>query len=261
LDYLSCGLHASELTIVAAAPSIGKSAFLINLVRHITVEEGLPVFFASLEHTRLDVAERLLIAQARVDGHRLRKGTLKNDDSQRIFDAGRILQKAGLFIDESQRQNMLGIAASARKLRKEQGIRAVFIDCIDLIEPDNPRDSRFEQVAIIARRLKRLARELDIPVVASARLSRANPETQGHRPRIADLRQNIGVEQEADILIMLHRPERFDAGVEDGAEGNTIEVIVAKQRNGPTGVITLSYLKQFMRYENYAVGDDDPIDA
>jgi replicative DNA helicase len=253
LDNITAGLQNSELIILAARPSVGKTAFALNIVRHVIVEERMPVFFVSLEQARVELAERLLACQARVDSHRIRKGNLSSDDIQRLMDAGAALKgthqnPVKLFIDDTPAQTMLRIAANARRLKLRHGIKLIVIDYLQLIEPENRRDPRQEQVAQISRRLKFLARELDIPVIALAQVNRASEDRQDHKPRLADLRESGSIEQDADTCLMLHRPGRYDGGTED----NILEVIIAKQRNGPTGEITLTYLKQFMRFENYA---------
>ncbi len=253
LDNILAGLQKSELVIVAARPSVGKTAFALNVVRHTTVDERVPVFFVSLEQSRIELAERLLCCQARVDSHRLRKGTLSADDIGKLSQAGSDLRGSQqspvkLFIDDTPMQSMLRIGANARRLKIRHGIRLVVIDYLQLIEPENRRDPRQEQVAQISRRLKFLARELQIPVIALAQVNRASEDRQDHKPRLSDLRESGSIEQDADTVLMLHRPGKFDGGQED----NQLEVIVAKQRNGPTGEVMLSYLKQYMRYENYA---------
>jgi replicative DNA helicase len=250
LDEITAGLQNSELIIVAARPSVGKTAMALNLVRNICVEEKAPVFFVSLEQSRYELAERLLCSQARVDSHRLRKGTLGAEDMERLIEAGGVLRNAKLFIDDAPGQNMLRIAANSRRLKLRQGLKLVVIDYLQLIEPENRRDPRQEQVAQISRRLKGLAKELEIPVVALAQVNRASEDRQDHRPRLADLRESGSIEQDADTVMLLHRPDRYEPGQHEGV----IEVIVAKQRNGPTGEVTLAYLKQFMRYEDYAAG-------
>ncbi len=249
LDDKTAGLQNSEFVIVAARPSVGKTSMALNIARHIAVEDNRPAFFVSLEQSRIELAERLLCCQARVDSHKLRKGHLSSDDMQKLIEAGGILRNAKLFIDDTPGQGMLRIAANARRLKLRHGIKAVFIDYLQLIEPDNRRDNRQEQVAVISRRLKHLARELQIPVVALAQLNRSPEDRQGGKPRLADLRESGSIEQDADTVILLHRPEMYEPGQHEG----TVEVIVAKQRNGPTGEITLTYLKQFMRFENFAV--------
>lgn len=250
LDEKTAGFQNSELIIIAARPSVGKTSLALNIARHMAVEEKHPVFFVSLEQSRIELTERLLCCQARVDSHKLRKGHLSSEDMQRLIEAGGALRPVRLFLDDTPGQGMLRIAANARRLKMRHGIKAVFIDYLQLIEPDNRRDSRQEQVAAISRRLKFLAKELQIPVVALAQVNRSSEDRQDHRPRLADLRESGSIEQDADTVMMLHRPEMYEPGQHEG----TVEVIIAKQRNGPTGEITLSYLKQFMRFENYAVG-------
>jgi replicative DNA helicase len=249
LDDKTAGLQNSELVIVAARPSVGKTAFALSLTRHVVVEEEQPVFFVSLEQSRIELAERLLCAQARVDSHKLRKGHLSSDDMQKLIEAGDRLRRAQLFIDDSPGQGMLRIAANARRLKLRHHIKMVVIDYLQLIEPDNRRDSRQEQVANISRRLKFLAKELDIPVVSLAQLNRSPEDRTDHRPRLADLRESGSIEMDADTVMLLHRPEMYEPGQHTGV----VEVIIAKQRNGPTGEITLTFLKQFMRFENFAV--------
>ncbi len=190
LDELTAGLHASELVIVAARPSVGKTAFALNLARHITVNEKAPVFFVSLEQSKLELAERMLCSQAMVDSHKLRRGTLTGDDMEKLIQAGSVLRSARLLIDDTPAQGMLRIAANARRLRRQHSIKVVMIDYLQLIEPDNRRDPRHEQVAQISRRLKFLAKELEIPVIALAQVNRASEDRQDHRPRLSDLRES-----------------------------------------------------------------------
>ncbi len=235
---------------VANDVCVHNTAFALGLVRNIVTSGKDGVFFVSLEQSRVELAERLLCSHARVDSHRLRKGTLGAEDFDRLIEAHGMLKGARLFIDDSPAQGMLRIAANARRLKLRQDIKLVVIDYLQLIEPDNRRDPRQEQVAQISRRLKFLAKELQIPVIALAQVNRASEDRQDHRPRLADLRESGSIEQDADTVLILHRPDRYEPGQHEGI----IEVIVAKQRNGPTGEVTLAYLKQFMRYEDYAPG-------
>jgi replicative DNA helicase len=250
LNEITAGLQDGELIIIAARPSVGKTAFSLGIVRNVVVDGGHPAFFVSLEQSRIELAERMLCSQARVDSHRLRKGTLSSEEMDRLIEAGSVLRNAKLFIDDSPGQGMLRIAANARRLKLRQGIKLVVIDYLQLIEPENRRDPRQEQVAQISRRLKFLAKELQIPVVALAQVNRSSEDRQDHRPRLADLRESGSIEQDSDTVMMLHRPDRYEPGQHEGI----IEVIIAKQRNGPTGEVTLAYLKQYMRYEDYAPG-------
>ncbi len=256
LDNILAGLQNSELVIIAARPSVGKTAFALNIVRNVVVDHHpgeIPpvVLFFSLEMARVELAERLLCCQSRVDSHRVRKGHLDSGDIQKLMDAGDVLRKAKLYIDDTPSRSMIQIAATARRINKKHekdgGLRLVVIDYLQLIEPESRRDPRQEQVAQISRRLKFLARELAIPVVALAQVNRASEDRQDHKPRLADLRESGSIEQDADTCMMLHRPGKFDGTQDD----NVLELIIAKQRNGPTGEVTLTYLKQINRYENY----------
>jgi replicative DNA helicase len=191
----------------------------------------------------------LLCCQAKVDSHKLRRGHLSGEDETRILEAGSILSETKLFIDDTPGQNMLRISANARRLKKRHDLRLVIIDYLQLIDPDDRKDSRQEQVASISRRLKLLARELKIPVVALAQVNRGSEDRQDHRPRLSDLRESGAIEQDADTVMMLHRPDYHEPGQQEGL----VELIVAKQRNGPTDTVTLMYVKQYMRFENFAV--------
>lgn len=256
LDNITAGLQNSELVIVAARPSVGKTAFALNMVRNI-VTDGIAngnspvVLFFSLEMARIELAERLLCCQSRVDSHKVRKGHLNSDDIQKLMDAGDVLKKARLYIDDTPSRTMIQIAASARRLMKKHerdgGLKLVVIDYLQLIEPESRRDPRQEQVAQISRRLKGLARELLVPVIALAQVNRASEDRQDHKPRLSDLRESGSIEQDADTCMMLHRPGKFDGTQDD----NILEIIIAKQRNGPTGEITLTWRKEYNRYENY----------
>jgi replicative DNA helicase len=254
LDMMTAGFQNNELVIIAARPSVGKTAFALNVVRHAIIEDRIPCFFVSLEMGRVELAERLLSCQAKVDSFKIRKGNLNADDIGKLMSAGDQLRGNArdgfvkLFIDDTPAQGMLRISANARRLKQRHGLRLVVIDYLQLIEPENRRDPRQEQVAQVSRRLKFLAKELSMPVIALAQVNRASEDRQDHRPRLSDLRESGSIEQDADTVMMLHRPGRVDKSVED----NTLEVIVEKQRNGPTGTVTLAYLRQFMRYENYA---------
>ncbi|MCS7046417.1 MAG: replicative DNA helicase [Gemmataceae bacterium] len=249
LDTLTAGFQESELIIIAARPSVGKTAFALNILRHVVVEEHMPALFVSLEQSRVEIAERLLCNQARLRSDRLRKGYLSMEERDRLHAAIDVLGQASLFIDDTPGQNMLRIAANARRLKLRHNIRIVVIDYLQLIDPETRgRESRQEQVAVISRRLKFLARELKIPVVALAQVNRASEDRADHRPRLSDLRESGAIEQDADTVFLLHRPEYHEPGQKEGI----VEVIVGKQRNGPTGEVTLYFEKEFMRFVNSA---------
>lgn len=251
LDNITAGLQDSELIIMAARPSVGKTAITLNIMRNIAVDYDMPVFYASLEQSRIELAERLLCCEAKVDGQKLRKGHLSTEEHHLINDAGARLSQAKIYIDDSPGQNMIRIAANARRLHHKFGIKLVVVDYLQLVEPDNRRDSRQEQVANISRRMKFLAKELKIPVIACAQLNRGVENRTEAEPRLSDLRESGSIEQDADVVMLLHRPRDPQTGLD--AEG-ILEVIIAKQRNGPVGKITLSFIKQHMRFANFAGG-------
>ncbi len=251
LDNITAGLQDSELIIIAARPSVGKTAITLNIMRNVAVDYDMPVFYASLEQSRIELAERLLCCEAKVDSQKLRKGHLSTDEHRLIGDAGARLSQSKIYIDDSPGQNMIRIAANARRLKLKHDIKLIVVDYLQLVEPDNRKDSRQEQVANISRRMKFLAKELKIPVIACAQLNRGVENRTEAEPRLSDLRESGSIEQDADTVMLLHRPKDPQTGLD--ADG-ILEVIVAKQRNGPTGKITLAHIKPHMRFANYAGG-------
>jgi replicative DNA helicase len=246
LDELTDGWQDSELIIVAARPSMGKTAFALNLVEHAVVHCQMPVLFVSLEMSELELAERLLCSFAQVNGHFLRKGRLGSEDMQKLIHAGNELSTAPLYIDDTPGQTMLRIAATARRLKLRAGLRMIIIDYLQLIEADDKSVSRQEQISTISRRLKNLARELKVPLIALSQLNRGVESREGHRPRMSDLRESGSIEQDADVVALLHRDDAYDP--QDNP--NTAEVILAKQRNGPVGDVKLRFEKAFTRFQN-----------
>jgi replicative DNA helicase len=246
LDLLTSGLQNSELIVIAARPGVGKTTMGLALARHVVLHCGYSAFFASLEQTHSELTERLLCAVASVDGQHVRRGKILPDEGLRLADAFTQLQSAALFFDDTPRQSVLHIAASARRLRRRQRIRLVIVDYLQFVEPEDRTVPRHEQVSAVSRRLKGLARELAVPVVALAQVNRASEDRADKRPRLADLRESGGIEADADTVILLHRTPGSD-----GKPGEQLECEVAKQRNGPTGTITLVYRREFHRLENY----------
>ena len=247
LDERICGLQGSELVIIAARPSIGKTALALNLARHLAVDEQQAVLFVSLEQSDVDLSHRLLVAQARVDDRHIRSGCLTRDEIERLTTAQSVLNPATILIADTPHQNMLTIAANARRAKRAHQIAAVFLDYLQLVEPENRRDPRQEQVAGVARRLKALARELGIPVVAMAQLNRTPEDRKDRRPRLADLRESGAIEQDADTVLLLYRLDD-----EVSRDTDRIGLDIAKQRSGPTGEVTLIFRKPFQRFENHA---------
>ncbi|MHB1033114.1 MAG: replicative DNA helicase [Pirellulales bacterium] len=254
LDNLTGGLHNSELAILAARPSMGKTALATNIAEHVTV--GLPepvaTLFVSLEMSRLELAQRMLCSRGRIDGNKFRSGYLSGDDHRKLAEASSELSRGPLFVDDSPSRTMTEIAAVARRLKRKEKLALVIIDYLQLIEPDNPRDPRQEQVAKIARRLKGLARELKVPVLCLAQLNRQAEATKDNRPRLSHLRESGAIEQDADVVMFVHREEYYHTREEAQAADlvGKAEIIVAKQRNGPTDDVKVNWLGQFTRFAN-----------
>ena len=253
LDRLTGGLHASELVILAARPSMGKTACAMNIAEHVAIQLHKPVLFVSLEMAAIEVVERLLCSVARVNGHRLRNGTLSADDRKRLVSRAGEISTAPLFIDDSPSRTVAEISGTARRIkRKHEDLGLLVIDYLQLIQPDNASDPRHEQVARIARRLKGLARELRIPVLCLSQLNRQAEDSRDHIPKLSHLRESGAIEQDADVVMFVHREEYFLHGEEKAAVEGEAQIIVAKQRNGPTDTVHLSWLKDFTRFENRA---------
>lgn len=243
LDSLLCGLQNSELIILGARPSVGKTSLGMGLALN-AAREGYPVFFASLEQARVELAERLLCCEASVDGLKIRRGYLSAEDRARLSEAASRLREYPIYIDDTPGQSALRVAANLRRLQLRRGIRLAVVDYLQLLEPEDRKANRQEQVAAAAFRLKHMAREAKIPVLALAQVNRGPEDRADGRPRLSDLRESGAIEAHADTVLLMHAPPE--------SEG-IVEIHVAKQRNGPTGVKTLTFLKHYCRFENYAV--------
>ncbi len=256
LDDLTGGFQPEQLIILAARPSMGKTALALNICDHVGVILKTPALFVSLEMGQLELAERLLCARSRVDGHKLRTGQNFGAREMTLLGKGYDeLRSSPLFIDDTPARNMLQITANARRLKMRQDLGMIVVDYIQLIDTEASRDSRQEQIARISRRLKTLARELHVPVIALSQLNRAVENREDRRPRMSDLRESGAIEQDADLVLLLHRPESYDPNDQPGIA----ELIVAKNRNGATGTVKLTFLKNITRFENLATVAE-PID-
>jgi len=251
LDTLIGGLHNSELTILAARPSMGKTALALNIAEYCSLKAGIPTLFVSLEMSAMELADRLLCSASRVNSHKLRNGTISGEERRKLLETAGELSEAPLLIDDSPSRNMTEIAATARRLKRQDKLGLVAIDYLQLIEPDNPKDQRQEQVARIARRLKGMARELNVPVLCLAQLNRQAEAAKENRPRLSHLRESGAIEQDADVVMFVHRDEYYETNEEDRARvAGEADVIVAKQRNGPTGDVKLVWKGEYTRFEN-----------
>ena len=249
LDEITGGFQENQLIILAARPSMGKTALALNICEHVICELNKGVLFVSLEMGELELVDRLLSSRARVDGHKLRTGKgLGQQDLAQLGRAYNELHKAPLFIDSTPARNSLQITANARRLKLRKDVGLIVVDYIQLVDADEGRDSRQEQIAKISRRLKQLARELSLPVIALSQLNRAVENREDRRPRMADLRESGAIEQDADLVLLLHRPEYYDPNDQPGVA----ELIIAKNRAGATGTVKFAFLKNLTRFENLA---------
>ena len=255
LDNLIDGFHPNELIILAARPGVGKTALALNITENVAVKDNQTVLFVSLEMAKLELALRLICSRARVDSGKVRKNILSKEENSRIVDAISDFSRISLHIDDTPSRTVSEISAVARRLKRQQDLALLVIDYIGLITPENPDEPRQEQVAKIARRLKLLSRELHIPVLCLAQLNRhADTGRKDERPRLSQLRESGAIEQDADVVLFIHRKEANmseDQAASEDVAGQA-ELIVAKQRNGPTGDIDLVFAKEYSRFGNPA---------
>ncbi|KLU01556.1 Replicative DNA helicase [Rhodopirellula islandica] len=252
-DQMTGGLHHGELIILAARPSMGKTALAMNIAEHVAIVQREPVLFVSLEMSAIELADRMLCSLSRVNGHRLRNGTISSEDRDRLVSKANDISQAPLFVDDSPSRTVSEIAAAARRIkRKEDGLGLVVIDYLQLIEPDNSRDPRQEQVAKIARRLKGMARELEVPLLCLSQLNRQAEDGKDHRPKLSHLRESGAIEQDADVVMFVHREEYYHRGEDKAQFAGQAEIIIAKQRNGPVGDVELTWEGDFTRFSNRA---------
>ncbi len=255
LDALTSGFQKSDLVIVAARPSMGKTSLVLNIALHGAIEAGKTVGIFSLEMAKEQLYIRMLTSEARVDAHRFRGGFLGDADYGRITTANARLLDAKLFIDDSPGVGILEMRAKARRLKLEHGLDLLIVDYLQLMQGRGRFENRQQELASISRALKILAKELDVPILALSQLSRA-PEARGdHRPQLSDLRESGALEQDADVVLFIFREEMYATDAERRPEIEGIaELIIGKQRNGPTGTVRLAFLKQYTRFENLQSG-------
>jgi replicative DNA helicase len=247
LDDMTSGFQPSDLIIVAARPSMGKTAFVLNIAQHLGVKTGMTVGFFSLEMSKEQLFMRMLTSEAGVDSHKFRGGFLAERDYGELSAALGRLSDAKVFIDDSASIGVLEMRAKARRLKSEHGLHLLVVDYLQLMQGRGRFDNRTQELASISRSLKGLAKELNVPVVALSQLSRAPEGRSDHRPMLSDLRESGALEQDADLVMFIYREEQYDPSPENE---NLAEIIVGKQRNGPTGVVKLAFLKQCTKFAN-----------
>ncbi len=248
LDSKTNGFQPTELIILAARPSMGKTAFVVNIAEAVASHAHAGVVIFSLEQSKLELAERLLCIRAKIDGHKLRKGDLTDEEREKLVEASAQLSELPLYIDDQPARTMAQVGAICRRLKRRHGIGLIIIDYLQLIEPEDKRAPREQQIALIARRLKFLAKEIEVPVIALAQLNRGVELREDKRPRLADLRESGAIEQDADLVMFLHRPDAYDPEDQPGLA----EVIIAKHRSGPTGIVNLTWKRESMRFVDFS---------
>ncbi len=249
LDVMTAGLQPADLIIVAGRPSMGKSALATCIAEHVGVVERVPVVIFSLEMSKEQLVHRMLCAHARVDVHKARTGFLAQQDWPRLTNAAGKLSEAPILIDDTPTISALELRAKARRLKAQHQIGLVIVDYLQMMRGSFRAENRQQEIAEISKSLKALAKELKVPVVAVSQLSRAPEQREDRRPQLADLRESGGLEQDADVVMLLFRQELYHPTDENRGRA---ELIVAKQRNGPVGSIPLAFLKEFTRFEGLA---------
>jgi len=243
------------MLVLAARPSMGKTSCLLNIAEHMAVVERKSVAIFSLEMGKEQLAQRLLASHARFDLRQMRRGMISSEDWTKLQLAAGDLESAPIFIDDSPVLTILQLRAKARRLEAAHKIEAIFIDYLQLMSYAGRADSRQEQITEISRGIKALARELNVPVITAAQLNRGPADRDSHRPRMSDLRESGSIEQDADVVMLLHLEDYYHRGEPDYMPNNITELIVAKQRNGPTGTVKLTFLPACTRFETLASAD------
>jgi replicative DNA helicase len=254
LDEMLNGFQKGEMLILAARPSMGKTAFALNIAEQMAVA-GHPVAVFSLEMGKQQLVQRMLCARGRIDSQRMRRSMLREDDFKRLMAACADLQEAPLYIDDTPGLSLLQLRSKARRLKDRHDIKAIVIDYLQLMSAGGRVESRQIEVSEISRGVKAMARELEVPVLCLSQLNRAAEQREGHRPRMSDLRESGSIEQDADVVMMLHREAYYHRGDPDWLDqnpdkANVAEVIVAKQRNGPTGIVNLHWNSSSTRFQD-----------
>jgi replicative DNA helicase len=248
-DDITNGLQPSDLVIIAARPSMGKTALCLNFAQNIALREKANVLFFSLEMASHQLVHRMICSEARVNSQRVRKGYVEQQEWDRIGQAVATLAEAHVFIDDTPGIPILELRSKARRLKSERGLDLIIVDYLQLVTSPHRSENRQQEIAYITRQLKELARELEVPLIALAQLSRQVEQRQDKRPMLSDLRESGEIEQTADVVGFIYREDYYD---QDTDQQNIAEILISKQRNGPTGRIKLMFNKQFGRFENLA---------
>jgi replicative DNA helicase len=253
LDEMTRGLQAGDLIIVAARPSMGKTSLVLNMAQHVAIQPDHTVGFFSLEMSKESLFLRLLTSEAQIDSHRLMSGAIGQKDYGRISHALETLSAMRLFIDDTANIGVMEMRAKARRLQSEHRLSLLVVDYIQLMSGRGRFENRTLELASISRSLKGLAKELRVPIVVLSQLSRAPESRSDHRPQLSDLRESGALEQDADVVVLIYREDAYNRDP-NNPDAGTAELIVAKQRNGPTGIVRLAFLREQTRFANLAAG-------
>lgn len=251
LDEMTSGFQPGELIILAARPSMGKTAFALNIAENMAANDQVPVGVFSLEMGKQQLAQRLLCSRSGVDSQKLRRNMLSSEDFAQLARTVGELSEAPIFIDDTPGLTLLGLRAKARRLVARYDVKCIFVDYLQLMSSPGA-DSRQQEVSNISRGVKELARELSVPVVCLSQLNRSSEQREGHRPRMSDLRESGSIEQDADVIMMLHREDYYHRGEDDYINDNQAEAIIVKQRNGPTDTVKMQFNGGTTRFNNLA---------
>ena len=257
IDDLTSGLQKSDLIIIAGRPSMGKTSLALNIAQFAAMEHKIPVAIFSLEMSKEQLAFRLLASEAKVDSQRLRKGFLGETDWPKLTTAAGRLSEAPLYIDDTPAITVLEMKAKSRRLSADSRLGLIIVDYIQLMRADGYRDNREQEISAISRSLKALAKELKVPVIALSQLNRQVETRTNRRPQMADLRESGAIEQDADVIAFIYRDEVYNKS-DDNQEKGIAEIIIAKQRNGPTDTVRLAFLEKFTSFENLAHAESKP---
>ena len=247
LDYKTAGLQPSDLVLLAARPSMGKTAFVLNIAEHIAVKNKITTAIFSLEMSKTQLVNRILSMNSRVDAQVLRTGNLEDSDWANLMESARIIGESGLIIDDTPGISITELRSKCRKFKLEQNLGLVIIDYLQLMSASGRSESRQQEISEISRSLKALAREINCPVVALSQLSRAVEKRDDKRPMLSDLRESGAIEQDADVVMFIYRDEYYN---KESPEAGITEIIIAKQRNGPTGTVKLGWQAEYTKFVN-----------
>ena len=247
LDYRTAGMQPSDLVLIAARPSMGKTAFVLNIAQHVAFKQNLPVAIFSLEMSKEQLVNRMFSLESSVDAQKLRTGQLNDQEWERLIESAGVIGRSNLMIDDTPGISISELRSKCRKFKLEKGLSMIIIDYLQLMSGSGRSDSRQQEISDISRSLKAVARELSVPVLALSQLSRAVEQRPDHRPMLSDLRESGAIEQDADVVMFIYRDDYYN---HDSEKKGVSEIIIAKQRNGPIGTVELAWLPEYTKFAN-----------